>query len=74
MVDGLPTGGPEWTCDIITIASDAMDEEGETLTEDVELWRRNPVKCVQELMGNAAFKDVMAFTPEKVFADAEGKN
>jgi hypothetical protein len=74
MVDGLPTGGPEWTCNIITIAGDAMNEEGETLTEDVELWRRDPVECVQELMGNPAFKDAMAFTPEKAFADAKGSN
>jgi hypothetical protein len=74
MLDGLPTGSPEWTCNIITIASNAMNKEGETLTEDVELWRRNPVECVQELMGNPAFKDAMAFTPEKAFADPKGGN
>jgi hypothetical protein len=46
MVDGLPTGGPKWTCDVITVAGNVWDEEGETLTKDVELWRCNPVECV----------------------------
>ena len=28
---------------------------------DVELWRRDPVECVKELMGNPAFKDHMSY-------------
>jgi hypothetical protein len=74
MVDRLPTDGPEWFCDIITIAGDKFNDEGEVLTEDVELWRRNPVDCVRELIGNPAFKEVMAYAPEKVFSNADGSN
>jgi hypothetical protein len=74
MVDRLPTDGPEWFCDIITIAGDKFNDEGEVLTEDVELWRRNPVDCVRELIGNPAFKEVMVYAPEKVFSNADGSN
>jgi hypothetical protein len=74
MVDRLPTNGPEWLCDIITITGDALNDEGELLTEDVKLWRRDPVECIRELIGNPAFKDAMQFEPEMVFADADGKS
>jgi hypothetical protein len=40
----------------------------------VELWRQNPIDCIRELIGNPAFKDVMAFVPEKVFSNADGSN
>jgi hypothetical protein len=74
MVDRLPTDGPEWSCDVIKIAGDTFDDEGELLTEDVELWRRNPLDCVRELIGNPAFKDVMEYAPEMVFKDSSGQN
>jgi hypothetical protein len=73
MIDRLPTDGPEWTCDVITIAGDTFNDQGELLTEDVELWRRNPVDCVRELIGNPTFKDAMEYAPEMVFTDPDGK-
>jgi hypothetical protein len=73
-LDSLPTTGPEWFCDIITIAGDTFNGKGELLTEDVELWRRDPVECVCKLIGNPTFKDVMAFAPEKAFSDADGRD
>ena len=44
------------------------------LMETLELWWRDPVECVQELMGNQMFQNVMRYAPEKVFTDAGGKN
>jgi len=41
--------------------------------EQLELWRRDPVECVRELMGNPAFKDVLKYAPEKHFTDVEGR-
>ncbi|KAG1842554.1 hypothetical protein F4604DRAFT_1884726 [Suillus subluteus] len=34
---------------------------------------RDPVECVHELVGNPAFKEYLAYLPEKVYADPEGK-
>jgi hypothetical protein len=41
--------------------------------EEVELWRRDPVECIRELMGNPTFKSLMAYAPERVYDDIQGK-
>jgi len=41
--------------------------------EKLELWRRDPVECVKELLGNPALKDHMKYAPEQVYEDVEGK-
>ena len=48
--------------------------DGETTTEDLELWMRDPVECVKELIGNPAFKGFMSFVPERMYADEDGMN
>jgi len=35
--------------------------------EDVELWHRNPVECVRELMQNPAFKDHQYYEPIRIY-------
>jgi hypothetical protein len=72
-IDSLPKG-PEWTCEIFEIKGDHKDENGDAIVEEVELWRRNPVECVRELIGNLAFKDGMKYAPEQHFEDEELKN
>ena len=39
------------------------------MTENVELWRRDPVECIKELFSNPAFKDNMQYKPRKVYMD-----
>lgn len=41
--------------------------------EQLELWRRDPVECIKELMGNPALKDSLKYAPEQVFLDEKGK-
>ncbi|KAF8172517.1 hypothetical protein K438DRAFT_1981370 [Mycena galopus ATCC 62051] len=41
-------------------------------TETVELWFRDPVECVAELIGNPMFKDAMRYAPQKLFTDQAG--
>ncbi|KAJ7108159.1 hypothetical protein C8R44DRAFT_834159 [Mycena epipterygia] len=53
-VDQLPTG-PDWTCKI----------NDKLMSEDLELWMRDPVECIKELMSNPAFRDHMAYAPER---------
>ncbi|KDQ54674.1 hypothetical protein JAAARDRAFT_135540 [Jaapia argillacea MUCL 33604] len=43
------------------------------MVETVELWKRDPVECVRELIGNPAFKEMISYVPERVFADKEGE-
>ncbi|EDR12671.1 uncharacterized protein LACBIDRAFT_323307 [Laccaria bicolor S238N-H82] len=71
-VDVLPTG-PSWKCEILRAKGDLIRDDGQPLVEELELWWRDPVECVKELVGNLAFKKFMLFIPEQVFSDKEGK-
>ncbi|KAJ6467139.1 hypothetical protein C8R47DRAFT_1303645 [Mycena vitilis] len=70
-VDQLPTG-PDWTCKIVTAAGNRLDVNDELMSEELELWMRNPVECIKELMSNPAFKEHMAYAPERVYSTKEG--
>ncbi|PBK70867.1 hypothetical protein ARMSODRAFT_884244 [Armillaria solidipes] len=72
-IDKLPTG-PEWTCEVFELWGDLLNEQGEPRTEEVELWKRDPVACIQELIGDARFKDYMHYAPERVYVDGKGKS
>ena len=57
--------GPEWKCRLINVTGDLLDDEGKKKSEHLELWCRDPVECVKELIGNPFFKEYMfwsAFT------------
>lgn len=42
------------------------------MSEDLELWRRDPAECIRELIGNPLFREVMVYAPERVYMDKEG--
>ncbi|KAG2737915.1 hypothetical protein P692DRAFT_20883099 [Suillus brevipes Sb2] len=71
-IDALPTKGPEWQCDMIAVAGDQVDPNGEMLSVELELWRRNPIDCVRELMGNPTFREKIAYAPEQAYEDIKG--
>ncbi|KAJ8521884.1 hypothetical protein ONZ45_g1435 [Pleurotus djamor] len=71
-VDGLPTQTPGWFRDVVTVHGDLVDGKGQAMIEELELWRRDPVECVRELLGNPAYKDVLAYSPERVYTRADG--
>ncbi|KAI9463425.1 hypothetical protein HD554DRAFT_2206419 [Boletus coccyginus] len=53
--------------DLELIESDAPDGQlnGNTNTKELELWMRDPVTCIQELIGNPTFNKTMVYAPEK---------
>ncbi|KAF7354364.1 hypothetical protein MVEN_01125000 [Mycena venus] len=63
-IDALPTG-PDWKCEIVTIVGNRLDKNDKTMLEELELWMRDPVTCIEELMSNPAFKEHMAYAPER---------
>jgi hypothetical protein len=77
-IDALPDV-PEWTCEIFEITGDQVDisdanNKEKMMTDEVELWRRNPVEGIQDLIGNPAFKHHIRYAPEKVFTSAKRKD
>ncbi|KAG1816422.1 uncharacterized protein BJ212DRAFT_1446949 [Suillus subaureus] len=72
-VDELPHG-PGWSCQKVTVHGNHQDKDGELLQEEVELWSRDPVECMKELIGNPAFKADMAYSPGRAYADRAGQH
>lgn len=71
-IDSLPVmEGMKWECEEVKVQGDMVGENGEALVEKLELWKRDPVECIRELIGNPAFRDVMGYAPERVYADKE---
>lgn len=70
-IDSLPIGA-DWKIKEVPVVGDLLDDDGNAKTETAELWFRDPVECVKELIGNPAFKDVMDYAPTRLFMDAEG--
>lgn len=71
-VDAL-SPGPGWTCEAVHMTGDHIGPANIPIVEELELWRRDPVECVQELIGNPAFLGSMSFAPEQVYEDAGGQ-
>ncbi|KZS92029.1 hypothetical protein SISNIDRAFT_413529, partial [Sistotremastrum niveocremeum HHB9708] len=76
-IDKLPKG-PEWQCERIrvedTVEVDAVTGETEKATEVLELWKRDPTKCIRDLMGNPLYRSSMRYRPERQYRDAEHTN
>ena len=51
------------------VEGDLLDENGKKKKERLELWRRDPVECIRELISNPAFNDCIAFEPQRLFED-----
>ncbi|KAJ3487621.1 hypothetical protein NLI96_g3382 [Meripilus lineatus] len=71
-VDSLP-GGISWLREEIKLTGDVVGHDGKPLEETLELWYRDPIECIQEILGNPMFCDVMRFAPGRLFSDAFGR-
>ncbi|KAJ7737978.1 hypothetical protein B0H16DRAFT_1466005 [Mycena metata] len=63
-IDALPHS-PEWRCYPFRLVGDELDADGKNKEETVEMWCRDPIECVRELLGNAAF--TQAYEPCRIF-------
>ncbi|KAF5362997.1 hypothetical protein D9757_014080 [Collybiopsis confluens] len=73
LVDSLESG-PAFQCTPIRIEGDLKDANGNLQTEMVELWHRDPVDIVKELMGNIEFRGKQQYAPVQHYRDAEMMN
>lgn len=55
------------------MVGDVEDDNKDVRTEELELWYRDPIDVVRELMGNPVFRDVMHYSPEQVYRDKDCK-
>ncbi|KAJ7762799.1 hypothetical protein DFH07DRAFT_867460 [Mycena maculata] len=64
-IDSLPDG-PRWRCHPFTLKGDEVDADGKAKTETVEMWYRNPLECIRELLGNPSFTK-QCYEPSRIF-------
>ena len=50
------------------ITGDRLGSNGQLMTEEVEVWRRDPLDCIKELIGNPSFRDSMSYEPVQVMS------
>ncbi|EIW82034.1 hypothetical protein CONPUDRAFT_54600, partial [Coniophora puteana RWD-64-598 SS2] len=65
---------PEWQCIHVSATGDKRAEDDKPEDDTFEMWMRDPVEAVCELIGNPALKDHLAYAPERVYTDAGGQN
>ncbi|KAL1677740.1 hypothetical protein EV122DRAFT_213521 [Schizophyllum commune] len=72
-VDTLPQA-PAWSCRRWIVPGNVLGPDGQPLTEEIELWMRDPVECIKELLSNPAFEGKQAYAPCQIFSslDKEG--
>ena len=73
VVDQLPRS-VDWKCKCITLTGDIRNSDGHAQTEELELWFRDPIECVRELIGNPAFNTGMKFAPERLYTSKDGSD
>ncbi|KAF8605584.1 hypothetical protein BDV93DRAFT_570162 [Ceratobasidium sp. AG-I] len=52
LLDKMPSAGPRWTRIQRTITGTIKDANGKDLQEDIEIWVRDIVEVIRELIGN----------------------
>ncbi|KAG1814733.1 uncharacterized protein BJ212DRAFT_1447524 [Suillus subaureus] len=71
-INNLPCG-MELQLKSIHVNGNLHGTNGQHKCEDLELWMRNPVDCIHELMANPEFDGKDSYSPKRVFLDVEGK-
>ncbi|PSR97569.1 hypothetical protein PHLCEN_2v4308 [Hermanssonia centrifuga] len=72
-VDELPSG-LDWQCKEIVQTGDLKNANRAALTETLEVWYRDPMDCIRELLGNPLFAKTLAYALEQVYRDKGGTN
>ncbi|KAK0458645.1 uncharacterized protein EV420DRAFT_1642987 [Desarmillaria tabescens] len=50
-IDELPSAlGTEWKCEEFELVGNVLDKDGTPIVQTIELWKRDPLACIKELM------------------------
>lgn len=50
---------------------DELDDDGKQRTEILELWKRDPVRCIEDLLANPSFEEHLHYEAERIYEDCE---
>ena len=72
-IDALPPG-PKFLCTPLKVQGDLTNANGDNRIETIELWHRDPIECITELLGNPSFRGKQQYAPRQVFRNKDGTN
>ncbi|KZS92063.1 hypothetical protein SISNIDRAFT_413415 [Sistotremastrum niveocremeum HHB9708] len=70
MIDDLPQS-PDWHSRTLTIQGDALDDAGKIMKEEHTMYYRNPIECVQALLGSTHLRDHLEYEPVKKWLESQ---
>ncbi|KAG8794412.1 hypothetical protein FRC12_024650 [Ceratobasidium sp. 428] len=73
LLDKLPSTGPRWTRIQRMITGTIKDANGKNLTEDIEIWVRDIIDVIRELIGNTTYGQKLVFVPQRVKVNSTRK-
>lgn len=72
-IDELPFG-PAFSLQTFEVEGDLLGADGKPMKETIELWARDPVECVEELLSHSAFKEHAVYAPRRVYTCSDRIN
>ena len=72
-IGSLPGPIAEWMLYEITVNGTRVDEQGKTMVEVLDLWVRDPVAVIADLIGNPEFKSDMTYEPSWTYEEENGR-
>ncbi|EUC60634.1 hypothetical protein RSOL_356350, partial [Rhizoctonia solani AG-3 Rhs1AP] len=75
ILDKLPAAGPRWRRIQRMITGTMKDAKGaKFLTEEIEIWVRDIIEVIRELIGNASYGQKLVFVPQRVEINGDPSN
>ncbi|KAG9084030.1 hypothetical protein FRC06_004268, partial [Ceratobasidium sp. 370] len=71
LIDALPLAGPKWNVKAVRVTGDKLGPNGQRVTQVVELWYRDILGVIQELLENHTYGKDLVFTAREKWNDAE---
>ncbi|KAG8919877.1 hypothetical protein FRC02_001306 [Tulasnella sp. 418] len=72
-IDQLPTG-PRFKSKTFSITGDLRNAKGQMMTEVVEMYYRDPVEVVEELISRPSLRDHLTYSPMKIYTSPARQN
>ncbi|KDQ06336.1 hypothetical protein BOTBODRAFT_88598, partial [Botryobasidium botryosum FD-172 SS1] len=65
-VDQLPHG-PGFQQRSIEVIGDCIGDDGRPLRQELDIWARDPIECIREILQNPSFKEHTVYAPRRVY-------
>lgn len=62
-------GGAKWRKESITLQGNRVNRFGQKLKEELELWYRDPVEVLQDLLAQPEFEKLLVYEPRETYLD-----